>query len=355
MAKAGQRVSEYLLEERLGSGAFGEVWRARHHAWHDTVVAVKLPHDGTVIRQLQREGGLIQGLIHANIVKPLGFDAFADPPYLVSEYVDGGNLRGPIERRELSPGRAVAVLRDVLNGLAFAHARNVVHRDLKPENILLTADGTAKLTDFGLGQSTAAVAASAVYSLSLEGPAAQSVAGTLEYMAPEQRSGGPVDVRADLYAASVLLFEMLTGQKPAGHDVPSDLNPAVPVYLNDVFRHGYARVERRYASADEFLTALDAATKTAPPPLSPSLSIARPDGPGPTPPLPKAKSSAKPCPRCRRDVTSADGFCMHCGIQLLPVVRRCVRCGGYPDPHDIFCVRCGDTIDGPKPVLNRQG
>ncbi|HEX8322944.1 MAG TPA: serine/threonine-protein kinase [Tepidisphaeraceae bacterium] len=347
MAKAGQRVSEYLLEERLGAGAFGEVWKARHHAWHDTVVAVKLPHDGTVIRQLQREGSLVQGLMHPNIVKPLGFDAFADPPYLVSEYVEGGSLRGPIGRRELSPARAVAVLRDVLAALSFAHSRGIVHRDLKPENILLDAGGRAKLADFGLGQATPNVAVSAVYSLSLDGPAAQQVAGTLDYMAPEQRAGQPVDARADLYAASVVLFEMLTGQKPVGHELPGDLNPKAPAHLNEVFRRGYARAERRFASADEFLAALDA---SVPPPLAIGKASALPV----PAPQPRRAPADRDCPRCHRDVGAADQFCMHCGVQLLPVVRRCEGCGAYPDPNDIFCIRCGDALGTDPPRLNRQ-
>ena len=99
MAKTGQRISEYVLDDRIGAGAFGEVWRARHHAWHERVVAIKLPNDGNVVRQLQREGGLVQGLDHPNVVRPIGFDGFADPPYLISEFVDGGSLRGPMSTR----------------------------------------------------------------------------------------------------------------------------------------------------------------------------------------------------------------------------------------------------------------
>jgi serine/threonine protein kinase len=337
MANAGQRISEYVLEERIGGGAFGEVWRARHHAWHSTVVAVKLPKDANVIRQLQREGGIVQGLDHPNIVKPLGFDAFADPPYLISEYIDGGSLRTVIDARNTSPTRAVEILRDILAGLTFAHSKGIVHRDLKPENILLTSDGRAKIADFGLGQTSAATAMSAVYSLSLDTPQSQAIAGTLDYMAPEQRAGSAVDGRADLYAVAVILFELLTGQKPAGHETPMDLNAGVPAFLNDAFRRGYCRLERRFASAVEFSTAIG-----GPPPLR---VTAKPTPPVIQKPQPPAKITVHAkCPRCRRDVSADDQFCMHCGVQLKPRVRRCGRCGTYPSTGDQFCIRCGDAL-----------
>ena len=357
--RTGQRISEYVLEERVGGGAFGEVWKARHHAWHTTIVAVKLPNDANVIKQLQREGGIVQGLDHPNIVKPLGFDAFADPPYLISEFMEGGSLRAPIERRDLSPQRAVAILRDILAGLTYAHERGIIHRDLKPENILLTQYGRAKIADFGLGQTSAASAMSAVYSMSLDTPQSQAIAGTLDYMAPEQRSGGAIDSRADLYAVGVILFELLTGQKPAGHETPMDLNAAVPANLNEAFRRAYCRVDRRFTSAAEFAAALN-----GPPPLkiaggpagaateshttaaqaASAFGVTVGAPPLPSAPKPAIVTAPTHCPRCRRDVAAGDQFCMHCGVQLTNTIRRCARCGSYPDVNDEFCIRCGDAV-----------
>ena len=119
MAKAGDRISEYVLEEPLGSGAFGEVWRGRHHVWHAQQVAVKLPHDSEYIRQLQREGLAVQGLEHPNIVRAIGFDPYADPPYLISELVPGGSLRGQLKRGPLPVDRAINILGDLLYGTIF--------------------------------------------------------------------------------------------------------------------------------------------------------------------------------------------------------------------------------------------
>src|SRR5580700_5077482 len=131
---------------------------------------------------------------------------------------------------------------------------------------------------------------SIAYSQSLNSPAGADIAGTLDYMAPEQRSSGNVDARVDLYACGVMLYEMLTGERPAGTDLPSDLNPAVPKSLDEVFRRSYARLDKRFTSADEFLKALS--------------------GPLP-PPLPHANSQ---CPQCHKPVSATDQFCMYCGV-----------------------------------------
>jgi len=337
MPSANQRISEYVLEERIGKGAFGEVWRGRHHVWADQLVAIKIPTDPQYIRNLQREGAAIHGLTHPNIVAARGFDPYADPPYLVMEYVPGTSLRPLIEQRQLTPDDAVAVLRQVLAGLAHAHAHGVVHRDIKPENILIherarsegySAQGTVKVTDFGLGKAaTMAQTESIAFSTSMAAAEARRIVGTLDYMAPEQRAGEPVDGRADLYACGVILCEMLTGQRPAGTDLPSDLNPASPRQLDEVFRRSYARLEKRYASAAEFLEHLEN-LGAQPPPL----------------PWQQAQTAQRSCPSCRRLVAVSDQFCMYCGVQLVEWVLRCPQCGAYPDPTDRFCMFCGTAV-----------
>lgn len=353
MPQSGQRVSEYVLDARIGAGAFGEVWRARHHVWSDQLAAVKLPTDPEFLRALQREGLTIQGLNHANVVRAQGFDPFAEPPYLIMEYIAGRSLREVISEGAVPPVTAVAILRQVLAGLEYAHVKGIVHRDVKPENVLVRegneggfpADGSVKITDFGLGQTRASAAASIALSMSVEGDRAAKLAGTLDYMSPEQRGGAALDARSDLYAVGVMLFELLTGEKPTGTELPGDLRPGVPVALNDVFRRSYTRLDRRYTSAAEMSEALARVTTKTPvePPAVSPRNSRWPSAP------PVARKDMSPsigpaCPRCRRGVGGTDQFCTHCGVQMVTNIRRCEKCGGFPDPADHYCIHCGTTL-----------
>src|ERR1043165_9586259 len=114
MPSANQRISEYVLEERIGCGSFGEVWRARHHVWADQLVAIKIPTDGQYVRNLQREGAAIHGLVHPNIARALGFDPYADPAYLTMEYVPGTSLRPLVRPKSLAVNDALEILKQVL-------------------------------------------------------------------------------------------------------------------------------------------------------------------------------------------------------------------------------------------------
>jgi serine/threonine-protein kinase len=342
MPQQGQRLGEYVLESKAGGGTFGEVWRAHHHVWIDQLVAVKIPTDSQYLRNLQSEGFAIHGLIHPNIVRAIGFDPYAQVPYLVMEYIPGSSLRPLIQQRPAIPD-SVAIMRQVLAGLKYAHEQKVIHRDIKPENILIHerasrdgfgVEGVVKVTDFGLGKSAANAAGSIAYSASLNTPAAREIAGTLDYMAPEQRGGTEVDARADLYACGVVLYELLTGERPAGTEVPSDLNPAVPKYLDEVFRRSYARLDKRFASAGQFLEAMPLLARPA---STPSRPMPRPGGAG-----------SRICPQCHKQIDPTDQFCMHCGVQVAAAVRRCPRCGAYPDQTDRYCIFCGETLNEQK-------
>ncbi|MFI5381525.1 MAG: protein kinase [Tepidisphaerales bacterium] len=352
MPQVGQRISEYVLEDRLGAGTFGEVWRARHHVWADQCVAIKIPTEPGYIRNLQKEGTAIHGLQHLNIVRALGFDPYADPPYLIMEYVPGTSLRTLIADRSLAPEDAVLVLRQILLGLQHAHQHGVVHRDIKPENVLVHEkarkdgfgeEGVIKIADFGLGKAAnLAGQQSIAFSVDAHGDDAKKIAGTIDYMSPEQRGGGDVDGRADLYACGVILYEMLTGERPAGTELPSDLNPKAPRQLDEVFRRSYSRLDKRYQSAEEFLEGLDAASRM-PPPLPSRGTTPEP------PPLPTVRAST--CPSCHRPIGASDQFCMNCGVQLVEWVLRCPQCGGWPEPGDKYCMQCGTTL-GPGKGAN---
>ena len=267
MLHLGQRVSEYVLEDCLGAGAFGEVWRARHNTWANRVVAIKIPTEIGYINNLRREGIALHELEHPNIVRAIGFDPYADPPYLVMEYVPGTNLRSHIDRGELSPDNAVCILGRILEALSYAHSRGVIHRDVKPENVLVHQDAEANgfgapgmvcIADFGLGKAANAASAQSIQmSMSVASADARKLVGTLDYMSPEQKAGDEIDARTDLFACGVILFEMLTGRKPVGPKLPSQLNPMSPTRLDTVYARACDDVASRYLSAAQFIHALN--------------------------------------------------------------------------------------------------
>ncbi len=335
MPAAGERISEYVLQRPLGQGGFAQVWLARHHVWSDQWVAIKFPTDLNALRNLQTEGTALAELAHPNIVRALGFDPFAQQPYLVMEYVPGQNLRQALAAGALPPPQVLRIMRQILTGLAYAHQRHMLHLDLKPENILLHAagaqggyesPGTVKIADFGLGR---IVRQTDNQSIAFSVPGDVAAGGTPDYMPPEQRSASAaaqLDARADVYACGVILFEMLTGEKPAGTDLPSQVNPAIPAALDELFRRSYARLERRYPAAEQFLQALQSVSADPAPPPAP------------------AEKADKTCPNCHHPVNPEDQFCMFCGTQVVKQVRRCEKCGGYPAEPDEYCIFCGHGL-----------
>ncbi len=347
--RTGMRVSEYVLEERVGTGTFGEVWCARHHVWENEHVAVKLPTEPEYVRYLQREGVVVHGLRHANIIRVMGMDPYAEVPYLVMELVKGPSLRQVLHENPMGipVDLTVVALRGILNAMVVAHGANVLHRDLKPGNVLLHLDGkplsaltieAVKVGDFGLGIDNADTLRSIVQSASVARE--DKLVGTLAYMAPEIREGRQKpDARSDLYSIGVILFELLTGDRPAGAEFPSTLRPNVPPALDEVFRRLYARHDRRYESAqavlDDLTARLDAqrgAPATSPPPV-------------PLPPLPTQTAPGK-CPSCGHAVEAGDQFCTQCRAQLVGQVRQCPdpACRAYPGPHDRYCIFCGTAL-----------
>ncbi|MFQ6048248.1 MAG: serine/threonine-protein kinase, partial [Phycisphaerae bacterium] len=273
----GDRVSEYVLLEQIGTGSFGQVWKARHHIWADQLVAIKIPTDLQYVRSLRREGVAIHGLRHPNIVRAIGLDPYADPPYLVMELVDGLSLQKLIEQhpKGLPINAALAIFRGMLLALSEAHRHGLIHRDIKPANVLVQTSGElgqirpedVKVTDFGLGRAQHVTTASIVRSGSMKTEQGKSISGTLAYMAPEQLDGGQPDARSDLYSAGIVLFEMLTGTRPEGGELPGQLRPGVPAWVDEIFSRCYTRKDRRYGSAEEVLSALDAGPRSALPPL----------------------------------------------------------------------------------------
>lgn len=349
--KAGDRVSEYVLVEPVGAGAFGQVWKARHHIWADQCVAIKIPNDVRYVRHLQKEGAAVHGLRHPNIVRAIGLDPFADPPYFAMELVEGASLRQLIQKnaRGLPMPAVREISRGLLRALEHAHANGLIHRDIKPENILICggADQSVetitandvRVTDFGLGQVDQADTASMMQSGSILAEAGKTIAGTIAYMAPEQRDGQTADARSDLYSVGVVLFEMLTGERPSGSDMPGHVRTDLPTWADQLFARLYTRRERRLASAAEALQMLETTLR---PPL-----VADADEPAPpyrTLHDAEREAQMRECPRCHVTVDPNDNFCLHCRYQLVADLRRCAVCNNTAGAEDSFCDQCGSRL-----------
>jgi serine/threonine protein kinase len=217
MLQPGQQLACYTLERLLGFGGMGQVWLGRE-ADTGNLFAIKIPTDPDYIKFLRREAVMQAAIDHPNVVALVEVDLTSDPPFAVMEYVESRSLRQLLQEEvRLSSERAISLLHQCLNGLEAAHAKGILHRDLKPENLLITADDKLKITDFGLGRVQEELARSLILQGSLLSTAGNSIVGTYDYMAPEQREGAATDPRADLYAVGVILHEMLTGKRPTGN------------------------------------------------------------------------------------------------------------------------------------------
>ncbi|WP_254898274.1 Stk1 family PASTA domain-containing Ser/Thr kinase [Kitasatospora sp. NA04385] len=204
----------YRIEQRIAVGGMATVYRGTDTRL-DRTVALKLMHpsligDADFTARFIREAKAVARLAHPNVVNVL--DQGADPRavFMAMEYVPGRNLRDVLrDRGALSVRAALDVLEPVLAALGAAHRAGLVHRDVKPENVLITDNGMVKVADFGLvrvlegGDATGASATETGQLL-----------GTVSYLAPEQIRQEPTDQRVDVYAAGILLYEMLTGAKP---------------------------------------------------------------------------------------------------------------------------------------------
>src|SRR5499426_3508435 len=214
-----KQLGPYEILSPLGAGGMGEVWRARDTRL-DREVAIKvLPasfaQDADRLRRFKQEALATSALNHPNILTVHDIGNYEGSPYLVSELLEGDELRAQLNDGPLPARQAVEYAQQIAAGLAAAHVKGIVHRDLKPENLFVTRDGRVKILDFGLAklkpQLAPAVDNDAPTQKMITDPG--TVMGTVGYMSPEQVRGQETDHRSDIFSFGVILYEMLSGRR----------------------------------------------------------------------------------------------------------------------------------------------
>jgi len=218
--QAGQELGPYRIQDLLGQGAMGEVFRATDPRLGRDVAVKFLPEafaaDPERLRRFEQEARAIAQLNHPNIVQVFDTGTWEGMPFLVMELVEGQTLRAWMAPGPVPARKAAAMAMQIAQGLAAAHEAGIAHRDLKPENVLIGRDGRPRILDFGLAKLFQGPATgSALATATLEGGTEPGrIVGTVGYMAPEQLTGGALDGRTDLFALGVILWELLTGERP---------------------------------------------------------------------------------------------------------------------------------------------
>ncbi len=258
---------QYRIEAKIGQGGMAAIFRAYQFSLERHVAIKVLPpsfvaEDPSFVERFQREARAIANLNHPNILPVHDFGVYQDYSYIVMRYVEGGQTLAHLMRHPLSPERAIHLISQIAEALAYAHSRGIIHRDVKPNNILLDNDW-ALLSDFGLAKISHAATR-------LTGTGRGI--GTAAYMSPEQSQGREIDNRTDIYALGVILYQMLTGKIP--HDAdnpltimmqrvseppvrPRELDSSIPEYIEQVILRALAREpDYRYDSATDFGMAL---------------------------------------------------------------------------------------------------
>jgi eukaryotic-like serine/threonine-protein kinase len=252
----------YRCVRRLAAGALTDLYVGESER-AGTLVALKVARDRQdedepvdVFGRFLQEYELVQRIEAASVARVYDLGISDDHAWLVMEYFPLGDLRRRMRAAALSPREALLMAIEVARALEGVHAAGVLHRDLKPGNVMLRADGTIALIDFGLSKDTA---------LTVDATDGGTIFGTPHYMSPEQGHAEPIDVRSDLYSLGVMLYEMLTGEKPYRAD-----NPMAIVYkhrkepvpqLPERFAALQPLAERLLAKApaDRFASAAEAA------------------------------------------------------------------------------------------------
>lgn len=261
----GKRIDgRYEVTEIIGVGGMANVYKA-NDLLENRVVAAKIMHgshmeNDDMRRRFKNESKAMAVLDHPNVRRVYDVCFNSKIYCIVMEYVDGITLKDYLDQKGMLSWReTIDFITQILMALRHAHERGIVHRDIKPENILLLADGTLKLTDFGIAR----FARSEIRTLT------QTAIGSVHYISPEQATGANTDGRTDLYAVGVLMYQMLTGRVPFEANTPisvalqqientarppRSLNPDIPEGLEEITIHAMEKnLSRRYQSASAML------------------------------------------------------------------------------------------------------
>lgn len=268
----GKILGQFEIHEEIGRGGMASVYRARQQSM-GRIVAIKvlpkhLMHDPSFYERFEREVEVISHLEHPHILPIYDYGQTDGMPYIAMRYLGGGSLEQRLARGVIDPDELVKPLHQIAQALDHAHRQGIIHRDLKPGNIMLDEEGNAYLSDFGIAR---------VLGSNLTG---SMIVGTPAYMSPEQANGLPVDGRSDIYSLGVMLFHLLTGQRPFEAETPmavllkhisepmprlGQYRAGIPASLDDVIAKSTAKdPDDRYSSTAEMSEAYAAAVRGAP-------------------------------------------------------------------------------------------
>jgi serine/threonine protein kinase len=226
----GQQIGHYEVLGKLGAGGMGEVHLALDTQLNRKVAIKLLPAEFAAnaerVRRFEQEARAASALNHPNIVTVYEIGKLDQQRYIVTEYIEGETLRQRMAREprgRLRLSEALEMAAQVAGALQAAHEAGITHRDIKPENVMVRQYGLVKVLDFGLAKPSSAAADSQLSAMEKLSTRSGVVMGTVSYMSPEQARGEKVDHRTDIFALGVMVYEMLSGQRPFGGATVSDI------------------------------------------------------------------------------------------------------------------------------------